>query len=313
MNHEERLELSKLREWKLLGGWGKEHPDEYDVTPLGDVSLKPTPLYPTRAESVLLKNKPKLEAILNRSPYNFNLFFLRSGQSKRKKWHNLAAKDMEEGRLLDVRALNFLMEEGVYPETLNWKRSINFLFLGTGVKGTNMPPTPWIVLHWMAHALIAGADGRKHGVNDDSHTINRLGIWELLADLLENSYTDVGESSFAWSIEDLRDMKWKLKNETIHLLMKSFMPALFSFRSARSGRLTSHTEGIHDLFTQYMWNPRKRGIVLNNLPRRLETLDGILHKKKTADKATRWFKLKVEDIFEEILVNAVGKWYFTGL
>ena len=312
MRHEERLEQAKLREWKLLGGWGEEHPDEYRMNHEPVKTEKQ--LFPKRSEFVLRKNKPKLEKILSKVPYDFNLFFLRSGRIKVDDWQLDWEGKMREGLVPRETALRYLANENIDVDALNWRKSINFFFLGTGVNFRNLPPTPWIVLHWMAHALTAGYEGRRGSKNSDYYYIHRLGIWHMLAQLIKNAYRPVNLTAQEILPEIISDASTDPFN--FNLQIKRWMPFIFTFRSARDRKLVSGSEGVQDLFVQYMWNGKK-GIVLN----RPETIE-YKHQgrypvvfarrgKVTAQKAFARFKRQVETRFREILDQSIGGWFLT--
>ena len=309
MNHEERLELSKLNEWKLLGGWGKEHPDEYTGKQR----------FPERSHNVLLKNKPKLDAVLSKSPYDFNIFFLRRGRKEKRKWHILSSGD--EGFLDGRSALAFMREENVDVDALRWRKSINFIFLGTGIDSNNLPPTPWIVLHWMAHALTAGADGTSHDKNEYTDAMSTLGMWKEVGALIEDAYVTDVDNIKNWGfmereaynvVLDLDDMgaDFQPHPRTSAFLLNDFFPAVFTFRSARDKKMVTIEEGVQDLFTQFIWNGRK-GIEVKSPSKIFMYEDEFLVKKSGADGVFRNFKKKMDGIFKRIMDNAVGKWYYT--
>ena len=301
------MELAKLREWKLAGGW-EGRSEYYRLAPGGKWKKRDSKdeRFPEKSHKVLQNAKSKLEKILSRSPYDFNIVFLRQGHKKPKKWHNITMRDSRtEGFIKTEKALKFLREEGVEIDSASWRRSINFIMLGTGIGSASLPPTPWIIVHWMTHALVAGFQGDDNDFSEGIRLTRESGLYTALATVMADSYAGKDGDIDPFDIHEDDDYYWE------DFFQHAFMPAVFTFRSARAKRLTTMQEGLQDLFTQYMWNPPRKGIQLNRPPKTIEFDGDVYTRKSGAEDAFDAFKKEIESIFKGMLDNAVGKWYYT--
>ena len=312
MRHVRGIELSKLEEWRLLGGWGQEHKDEWDADVADKDSFYKRPdeeqRFSERSQRVLKNNKAKLEKVLSKSPYSFNLFFLRAGRAEKKRWH-LLRDNGGEGQIKNEKALEVLREENTDIDNLSWERSINFIFFGLPVTNRQLPPTPWIVLHWMAHALTAGADGKIRQGPEDWSNVNQLGIWDLFDAAFNESYKFTS-GMFSDEVSEGGEVLPESDREEFYRGV--LMPAVLTFRSARAKKLTSASEGVMDLFAQYIWNAGKLG--LNRPPKNLRTrrtMYGVMEFEDNGTAFANFKKLRTElkVIFKRVMDNAVGKWY----
>ena len=354
MKHVESFELSELKRWGLVGGWGEEHPDEYNFSEKLSPSESDYQRFSTIEQKVLRNAHRKLTKVLKRSPYKFNIFFVRrtKEQNLRDKsaWHSLARK---EGQISEREVFRILQSENVDVGSLDWKRSINFLMFGTqkaAASGGNLPPTAWIVLHWMAHAFTAGMFGKKQDKGSEDSNFKNSGVYEILGELVKDSYKggdvysereldlvttalsygkktpvyqrdigDFGRSIGSVRVDD-RKLYDKLTSGVIRsdwFLSKTFFPKVLTFGSARRNRINNVTEGLQEIFAQYIWTgggvklaadpPAK--IVDPKYDWDRETLT--LVKISNADRAFDRAESKLKAYFKRIMDNAVGKWHFT--
>ena len=339
-----KLESADLKHWELVGGWGEERP-EYRSDTKGGVRREEVhnESFPDVSRRVLIRNKSKLEKVLANSPYDFNVFFLRAGRAEKKSWHKLR-ETHAEGEWTSQMALEVLKSEDVDIESLDWKRSINFIFWGIApqTRGIRiLPPTPWIVLHWMAHALGTGMSGRA--LSKDSRAIVmyffHTPLWDSFGKMLRKSYRGTDDFSKKLLSTLIAFLEKKLPAEISidfridveTLLTEDLLPDLFTYGSARAKGIGSQPEGLLELFAQYIWNGNK-GIVLKRPPPKLFVSDkrfnlglyndivdpsagGGKYRKPdvvrtpNASAAFRKFKNDADAFMGKVMRQSVGKWY----
>ena len=296
MRYDARLELSKLAQWNIVGDEDKPY------IPKGDKGGKRRPFGPrdrfdnhgfTEEELRLInKTRPKLARILDRSPWNFRLHFfvLPYKKSKFGRKKTYFVEDEREITLLDAKKA-FSDYGEPFPE--NWKDSINIIMTGSffneGTGGRNMAPTPWIVMHNMAHGL-------KH-----------------------QGYFQEYQRAFNFLFQQVYQGYLQQKDRRVSNMVRfsRVVETMFDFKSARQGRLRNFSEAMYEIFTSFMHNGGKlKGLNLPPAAIKTRSRTLYLHEDMNGELALDYiedrvgeFKWRMEEASRESLNKSVGKWF----
>ena len=141
------VEKAKLKLWDYLGfedgvfdSWGDGDP--YDGPLSG---------YSKRELKVIQSTNVKLARMLSRSKHDFRVFFLLEEDIE-----NEFDDYRESGPVPFSNVASILKSMGLAVPR-NSSRSVNVILTGLGQAFTdkgNLPPTPWIVVHWIAHGVL---------------------------------------------------------------------------------------------------------------------------------------------------------------
>ena len=275
-----QIEAAKLVGWEILGD-----PEGLDEKYEGDLEDNPLFGYSKREFMVLQKTNVKLARMLAKTEHRFRLYFLLDYDA------GFELDDEPEGPINYSRLVKYLEEAGIDPPEKD-STSINIVMRGLGgalVEKENLPPTPWIIVHWIAHAVSKDSDG-----------YNRAGHWMYRN--LKDTVNDVIDGVYGTRGLDQS---------------KEFLEKLFQFRSARKRQVRNFYEALHDAFTEYLTTGDIR---VGDMP--LSIKQHPLHgedpprrpKKGSMDEI--YLNGVVEDmvdefkaVFEQRLDSAEGKWY----
>ena len=218
MNVDKRLKITaKLKSWDVLGNKAID-----DINPQYylDGGWRQKDL------DVLYKDNLRLKRYLDKSKIPFNLYFT-------------AYKDEAQIRRIEKfeeGPVKYKYAKIVIPDLpAKDDSAINIILRGMGNlvgKEGNLPPTPWIAVHWIAHGIMKsrGLDNKIYGKLED-----------VLVDMV-----------------DLDDSGYIHKREQSKI---DFMHDVFTFRAARKDKIRNMYEGWHDLMAQYIITGK---IKLNN-------------------------------------------------
>ena len=259
--------VAKLGTWRILGEGGR---------------AKAWESWRKRDLALIYENKDKIKKFLSRSQYRFNVYIL-AGELE-----GMERNHVEEGPI-DLRYLRHLLSVNGYKERIGDNpKSINVILRGIGNavgKQGNIPPTPWIVVHWIAHGVLKSS----------------LTIYHHLRDALREHILEC-----IFDLEDISVRK-HLTDPT------DLMSRMFTFKSARRGILRNSNEGWHDLMVQFIVEGRIR--LAKDLGEEGLTPPGLFDdksKKLMPDReaykdSVGEFKREVESIFDKALRRAVGR------
>lgn len=261
-------EKAKLELWDFIGKPEDEYSDESWTG------------YSKREMRVLQNTNVKLARMLSRSKIKFRIFFILDPQAgvDISKWEG-------EGPVKYSRVSRELKRNKL-PVPAKDPSSINVLLSGMGEsfkEKENLPPTPWIIIHWIAHGVM-----KKHATgafmsNDDYNFIKHD-----FTDTLGYIYT----SPYVNRIDDDRIL--------------DFMHSAFQFRSARKRMIRNIYEGMHDLMAEYII---RGDIRVGPLPDKMGDLS-LLKGEETIVKDTMDNLMsKLKERFDEQLKAAKGRWY----
>ena len=216
-------ETATLVEWGLIGTEPLADNDGEDDTFSG---------FRERELRVLQRTNVKLARMLSRNKTKFRLFFAIDESVS-----SALDYDLDEGLVTYGSMQRALTEFGVPAHRLpkEDRSAVNVIFRGLGDgfnQRDNLPPTPWIVIHWIAHGVM------KTGTAADSAA----------------SYNAV-QDTLTDAISSLYGIYTPRGNEGINIkddAGRDFMHSAFTFRSARKRMLRSWWEGIHELFAEWL-------------------------------------------------------------
>ena len=302
MKHEERLEHAKLEEWKLIGDEDQLFVQEHDVKPYkkGLPGRRVTQFrgFSRTDLNVLKRTKPKLEKVLNRVPWKFRLYFFLEPTSRHRPLRDLIS--ISEGPI--TRRTAFKAFDLVnFPVPGKWNDSINVLIQGSffnqAAAGRNMPPTSWVIVHWIGHVVLkAGSDNLGNAYY--------LAFHRLLTTIYEGRW---------WPLSPIKDgTLMRFDVPTIRNMVGSshIIESMFSFRSARERNVRTFFEGVYEIFSHYIHQKGQIG-ELNPPP---ETIFGgaaaeFTRKDAKVEPALERFAKDMETAFERDLGKAVGEWF----
>lgn len=260
-------EKAKLQLWDFIGK--PEDPDEESWTG-----------YSEREIRVLQNTNVKLSRMLSRSKTKFRIFFVLDQQAgvDISKWEG-------EGPVPYSRVSRELKSNDLeVPE--NDRTSVNVLLTGMGEafrEKENLPPTPWIIVHWIAHGIMktggAGTPGRTsvydHIFLDFKDTLGYIYVSDDFALIDDKTILD-------------------------------FMHGIFQFRSARKRQLRNVYEGMHDALTEYII---RGDIRTNKPPADLDDLSLLKDEDVIVDNAMDDLMDKLKMHFDKRLAKAKGRWF----
>ena len=294
MNHEERLELSKLVRWNIVGDESDPYvPEKIRGKHKHFRAAKDRKGFSKKDLNIIRKTYPRLQEVLDRSPWKFRLHFFvqpkaldpSKGRIGRRGDKNFYFGGGQGG--LDLAVVRQAFADYGEPFPAKWKDSINVILTGSFFNEDpayrNMPPSPWIVIHNMAHALVKSYEFAYH--------------YALLG-LMKNAY-DGGQILTTSDLEN----------------NKKLIETVFNFRSARMGRLRNFNEGLHEIFTSFVHNGGKLGR-LNTPPdtivqgRYKENELSLSDNTGKVEKALKRFRKDIERGSRRALRKAKGGWYY---
>ena len=261
--------LSRLSYWDLIGERHDPAENNYVGWRKKDIDL-------------LQKRNLELKKLLSRSYYDFNLYVILDP---------VVGKYMQQ-RLPREEAVGFGEVESVlryhYPERDDVgvepdEGGISVVLTGDGAdvgKQGIMAPTPWIVVHWIAHGVL------KSDPND-------RGRWY---EKLHDAFADMA-SAFSHQLRQPQPI-----GSYADIKMKSLMEEMFVFRSARRKKLRDVPEGWHELMAHYI--VANKVVVNKKLPIAFATTNKAQWKKES-----KKFAKKAERILDSALDFARGQWF----
>lgn len=185
---------------------------------------------------------------------------------------------MREGPILKSRVMKAADKLGYKDRLKDGKGALNILLLGFGEvekESGNIPPTPWIVIHWIAHGVM----------NFRNDAYGKIG--DMFRDVIEELY------GHRFSFLDAAG--------------KDFITGIGTFGAARRKKIRNAWEGVHDIFTQYIKNG---SITFNKPPERLFTSVGYISLKKSRNKTVmKKLKKDLESFFDYALNQSKGMWF----
>ena len=302
-NVKHEIRLAKLDKWQIVGDKPYELP-YYSSEMMPDKrGLQKRSVIDARGFTeadmrVLNRARAKITKVLDKVPWKFRLHFFLQPEflAPRGDLHNLVDT---EGPIKTKEAQKMFW---AYEEKWdkNWQNSINLIvrgaFFNEAESGHNLPPTAWIIAHWIGHSLLKGYEGRRLLFGEKYE-------WAFL-DLLQNSYFD-----------DDRNMgSLRPRGSWTYDIGKKVLEGMFTFRSARRGEIRNFYEGVHEMFALFL----QRGGTLGKVglpPEKVQLRRKSLTRYDEDDPAAALrqqvddFKERVEKGFREDLNNAVGKWF----
>ena len=282
------IETATLVEWGLIG-----------TEPMADSDVEDTfSGFRERELRVLEKTNVKLARMLSRNKTKFRLFFALD--------ESIAAaldNELEEGpaRYSEIRRV--VAEWGNSPDAIpkHDGNAVNVILRGMGDAfddRDNLPPTPWIVIHWIAHGVL------KTGA-----TPGRLSDTPAYA-AVEDAIGEAIEMLYGVWLGPLSGVGGPKSSEMAELATK-FIHSVFTFRSARKGILRNFWEGVHEAFTEWLTTGR---IKVRQPPDELKA--GRTHAGIGYDQKDSYVGEVMDDMlkaldkaFENVLADAKGKWY----
>lgn len=234
------------------------------------------------------KNIKKVYDFFKKVNVDIDLYFVNTPESA-----NFFADDMSYGNLNKYGELplkNFTYEEmfGITEEQFNFnKNAISIIFISNyGDKKITL--TPWIIAHRISHVL--------DGDHDDYTTfilIEKSKIYEKFKQMI---------------LELVYEYKTMTANQYV-LPKIDIVNKIFTFHSAKTGKLNSYTESLNELFAQYIL---KGHIEILPIPEYIESL-GVKYQNRNVIKCNamlQTFKQEFETSTNKILKEAVGKIYY---
>ena len=270
--------------------------------------------------NLIQKGKSKLEKLLSKSPMNFNIYFLLTPLERGDLPENKTESPLKWGKINKV-----LRRAGLDDDIPKDNSAVNIVLTGLGEEvgfADNLPPTPWIITHWIAHGVMKG-DSDVLGVpdyEDNTGFIRHLNglVIDYVMDMAKNPWDEDDEpeeydeweerknSGELYYYEAGDDASDGQATETAF----NFQKAAFTFRSARTGKLRNGYEGWYELMAQYIIEGKVR--LKKNLDR-----DGMYFGEEYVDfDKEKWkssirseMKARLEMELELILSEAKG-YYF---
>ena len=274
--------LARLKSWDFIG-------TKEDFEPVADDGGDVNRGWRQKDLQLLEKRNLDVRKMLSKSPFDFSLYFVldKEVNAVMRKWGPSEAPLREEHKRGIREDLSSLGGGHDLPED---RSAINVVLTGMGNtfgKEDNLPPTPWIVVHWIAHGVMKTKGGGNFLEADRYDTYNKA--WEILADAYADAAVGV----------DRRDVKspfvfvpgWKSYKKE----MLGFMHRALTFRAARKGLGRDPWELLHDLLAQYI----VKGRVKTNAE-----LGGSFQWNSAGRKR---FESRMEDLFDMALKSAKGK------
>ena len=311
MEHENRIERAKLEQWNLVGDVDKP----YNPYVAGNDKRKPWGRrkagdrgFSKEELDFLRKTYPRLKKVLDKSHWKFRVHFFIlpwPGTVKRTGLQYFAGHEVKSIPLSEVKKA-FQDYHEPYPG--DGKDSINVILTGSffneGPGKRNMAPTPWIVIHNMAHAL---------------QSLFYSDFIFAVRNFVDDTYflDDEGNRKFDYPFPDPAKGHYR---EFMSIVMDSrILETVFTFASARRGRIRNFGEGMLEIFTSFVHNGGKLGKV-NPPPDYLRveyggSKYGVRVQRDVQERMKShmdYFKGMLEEIADRALDRAVGKWYVDG-
>ena len=302
MRYVESIELSKLAKWKIIG----DENDPFVPKPVegqrrGYRDLPQSRGLTEQDLNLLRKRRAELTKILDRVPWKFRFYFFVQPVSKsgvvgppdglgykREGDPSYFVTSWQE-KLTKKQAQKAFEDYGE-PFPKKWKDSINIIHAGTTTPEVdNLPPTPWMIIHRVAHAVLLHST--IYARDWHSH------YGKAWKDFIDKVYST--------------DVKSDESTDLMHY--NKLVETMFTFRSARLDRIQTATEAIHEIFTDFIYKSGKLGRL--NLPPKSIKQKGVGVRTRGSDKeielAMRKLKKDLVAGFVRDLNKAVGKWYYT--
>lgn len=227
----------------------------------------------------------------NNNENTFNLYFVNSAAAD--KWTEVGVVDLDWVK----KNLGEEVAKEVSPHYGG--DDINVIF--TNNKGAeNMPMTPWMMAHRIAHAL-----GRRGGYPSR----NQVSSYKEANDVIINCMKRIFEFyNISWDVRpDQYTGGEYRKTRKSQLMMKHFFTSVCTFRSARKNQIREWFEVLHELFAQYITTGK---IKFNPVPKTFGS-------KIAFGKGTGQYSIKDSDMQDanEHLENLAEdlKWIFEGM
>ena len=296
-------ETAKLVDWDFLDTPAQKRDAVYPGEPYRGFN--------PAAQNLVRRNNVKLARLLSRVPTRFRVYFFVGNVNR------LVQLDSHSDRgIVPYRKLRDIVGAALPPAD---PKTVSFILLGDGNRWRGPlsksyssfdPPTPWIVIHWMCHAML-GWDPVPSKATGGSAVMPQGLKWrrrlaQQLADALVEAYDHSGDD-WEWT-EDL------VRNETA---LKLRMQRLFPFKAARDKRIVDALEGWLDLFVQALIGG---GRIKLRVPKELlpivsgweyrETSDyGTLPLKPGGEKALQAWADRTAKWFLGVAKDSTGKWF----
>ena len=281
------VEVAKLVEWDFLGR--SDRPNRGEDTGWTD-----------REINALQKTNVKLARMLSRTDARFRLYFVPTVPG-------LLSRSVSREGYVNERTARAIFKELHLPFVGKDDQAISVFFRGMGTgfeRKENLPPTPWIVVHWLGHVILK--------VNE---LIDHTGAWHYgrlsrAVYQLVNAAYDTSEWGAAWMIDS------STATNRGSFIGKAFLwlahTGLLEFRAARTGKIRNAAEAFHDMFAEWLTTGRIRTgklapYVKIDDAHDIATLRPISRAEQQM--AVGNFALEAGRTFENALDMAKGNWY----
>ena len=285
----ESFELAKLEDWQLVG----DEDNPFVPKPVRGES----PRYRARTQSrghseqdlnLLRKRKAELTKVLDRVPWKFRFYFfiqpvLKKRKGTRPRLGNRGKTYFPselDGILTTAQARKAFKDYGE-PFPGDGREAINVIHAGVtfsskGYASPQVPPTPWMILHRVAHPIVS------------------LGqYWDAFGKWLGVVYG---------LYEPDEDVEYIVEDNKI-------IERLFNFRSARKRTLLNSTEGIHEIFVDFIFNKGQLNKMNPGYPEKVRDWE-TWYRKESPMRGRVTLREDLEAAVTNDLNRAVGKWYY---
>lgn len=277
----ETIDEMALSSYKTMGDFTKPGPFRG-----ADKKLVPHP-----------KNQLKTQKFLEKTPFDFRLFFSNlPGTGQYKEWGPMSGDKLKQ-----------IFGEEQANEIINGSDdAITVVFVGNSGPGKVML-TPWIMAHRFGHAIQAGA-----GIDSNWSAWKEAEdhFFKSVNNLLEEYYGKLYKGANSYKTQ----IKWDMTPE-----YNALFNAIGTQRSSRSGQIKRPYEFLYELFAQYLGTGK---ITLNPLPVNLGygrknwgTPSKYMNLKREYNTdndrtyATEILANDMEILFDSVLSSSVGQIY----
>ena len=224
--------------------------------------------------ALMEKRNVDLRKLLSKSRVDFNVYILADPE---------IGKDFEslgEGRI-ERKVVNNIYRMYGRKTLPDDKKAINVVLTGLGSYAEtdgNLPPTPWIMVHWLAHAVLKAKGDLPYYTDLEEAVVDHV-----FAEDYEGGYRSVTQE------HDVLD----------------FLHQAAATKAARTGKLRNAAEGWHELMAHYLVSGKVR-------TNRKLNAKGHENMNITSDRWSRnrdKFNKQVKVLFDDALKSSVGKWF----